>query len=272
MDRFLSNRRVVAGGITVAVILFAALLAPVLAPHDPTQMHPSKAFANPGREYLLGTDEFGRDIFSRLIYGVRISVQIAAYSVLIASVFGVLLGAMAAYAGGFVGNLIMRMMDILMSIPPILFAIAIVAFVGTGVPHIIAAIGILYIPRFARIAYSTSLSVKENDFVKASRSIGARHWRIIFKDILPNITAPIIVLFSLSIGTAILLETGLSFLGMGPPPPTPTWGNMLSGARDLMDIKPLLVIWPSAAVALTVLAFNILGDGLRDVLDPRLRL
>ena len=271
MGRLLTNGRVVAGGVAVAVILLTALFAPILAPQEPTQMNPSKAFASPGRAYLLGTDEFGRDIFSRLIFGVRISIQIALYSVVLAAVFGVLLGATAAYAGGVVGNLMMRMMDILMSIPPILFAIAVVAFIGTGVPHITVAIGILYIPRFARIAYSTSLSVKENDYIKASRSIGAGHHRIIFVDILPNISAPIIVLFSLSIGTAILLETGLSFLGMGPPPPTPTWGNMLGGARDLMDVKPMLAIWPSVAVALTVLAFNILGDGLRDVLDPRLR-
>ncbi len=166
MDRLLSNGRIIAGGITVMVIIFAALMAPILAPYDPTLMNPSKAFAIPGLEYFLGTDEFGRDIFSRLIFGVRISVQIAIYSVLISCVFGVLSGAIAAYIGGFIGNLIMRIMDVLLSIPPIIFAIAVFTFIGSGVPHIIFAIAILYTPRFSRIAYSTSMSVKENDYVK----------------------------------------------------------------------------------------------------------
>ena len=271
MSKFLSNIRVVVGGTLVMAIVLTALLAPLLSNHNPDKMNPVKAFRPPSVEYRLGTDNYGRDIFSRLLHGARISVQIALYSVIIAAVLGVFWGSIAAYTGGLFGNLVMRFMDILMSIPPIIFAIAIVAFIGSGVPHLVAAIGLLYAPRFGRIAYSSALSVKQNDYVKASRAIGTAHWRILFRDILPNIMAPIIVLFSLSIGTAILLETGLSFLGMGPPPPASTWGNMISSARELMDIKPLLVIWPSVSVAITVLSFNILGDGLRDVLDPRLK-
>ena len=166
----------------------------------------------------------------------------------------------------------MRMMDILFSFPPILFAIAIVAFLGTGITQLIFAIGILYIPRFARIAYGSALSIKASDFVQASQAIGSSHLRIICTDILPNIMAPVIIFISLSLGRAIILESGLSFLGLGPPPPTATWGNMLGKARELMDIQPLLTIWPSAAVGGTILLFNTLGDGLRDALDPRLKI
>jgi peptide/nickel transport system permease protein len=271
MTRFLSNPRVLVGGFAIIILFLTAVLAPVLAPFDPYKLNPSKSLRSPGQTYLLGTDDLGRDIFSRLVFGTRISLIIALLSVFLAAVCGIFLGVLAGYSGGFSDTLIMRAMDILMSIPPILFAIAVVAFLGTGVPHLIAAIGILYTPRFARIVYSSTMSVKENDYVKASRAIGTSNARIIIKDILPNIMAPIIILISLSVGTAILLESGLSFLGMGPPPPSATWGNMIGRSRDLMDIKPIMVIWPSAAVAVTVLAFNIFGDGLRDVLDPRLK-
>jgi ABC-type dipeptide/oligopeptide/nickel transport system permease subunit len=272
MDRFINNIRIVVGGCALIILFFTAILAPVLSPFDPNKMNPAKSLKDPGQTYLLGTDDLGRDIFSRLVYGTRISLTIALTAVFLAAVCGVFLGLLAGYAGGLTDTAVMRMVDILMSFPPILFAIAIVAFLGTGVPHMVAAIAILYTPRFARIAYSSTMSVKENDYVKASRAIGTSHSRIIVQDILPNIMAPIIILISLSVGTAILLESGLSFLGMGPPPPTATWGNMIGRSRDLMDIKPIMVVWPSAAIAMTVLAFNILGDGLRDVLDPRLKI
>jgi len=272
MSRFLGNIRVIVGGCAIIILFVTAVLAPFLAPFDPDKMNPSKSLKDPGGIYLLGTDDLGRDIFSRLVYGARISLLIAMAAVFLSAVGGVFLGVLAGYAGGLTDTAVMRMMDILMSFPPILFAIAIVAFLGTGVPHLIAAIGILYTPRFARIAYSSTISVRENEYVKSSRAVGSSHARIIFQDILPNIMAPIIILVSLSVGTAILLESGLSFLGMGPPPPTATWGNMIGRSRDLMDIKPIMVVWPSAAIALTVLAFNIFGDGLRDVLDPRLKI
>jgi len=272
MRQLFGNVRVIVGGAAIVLLFMMALLAPTIAPFEPNRMNPSKALKDPGSVYLLGTDDLGRDIFSRLVYGTRISLSIALTAVFIAAMAGVFLGVVAGYAGGLVDTAIMRMVDILMSFPPILFAIAIVAFMGTGVPNLIAAIGILYTPRFARIAYSSTMSVKENDYVKASRAIGASHFWIVANDILPNIMAPIIILISLSVGTAILLESGLSFLGMGPPPPTSTWGNMIGRSRDLMDIKPIMVVWPSAAIAITVLAFNIFGDGLRDVLDPRLKI
>ena len=272
MKQIIKNVRVVVGGFAIIILFLTAVLAPVLTPFEPDKMHPAKALSDPGRIYLLGTDDLGRDIFSRLVYGARISLSIALTAVFLAALCGVFFGLLAGYTGGFIDTVIMRLVDILMSFPPILFAITIVAFLGTGVPHLIAAIGILYTPRFARIAYSSTMSVKENDYVKASRAIGTSHSWIVVKDILPNIMVSIIILISLSVGTAILLESGLSFLGMGPPPPTSTWGNMIGRSRDLMDIKPIMVVWPSAAVAMTVLAFNIFGDGLRDVLDPRLKI
>lgn len=268
----LNNKRVLVGAVGSAVLFVIVFFAPFLAPHNPDQMNPDKAFQPPSRTFLLGTDDFGRDILSRLIYGTRISIQIAASSILAAAVCGVSLGIAAGYLGGFGDSLIMRFMDILISFPPILFAIAFVAFLGTGTSQLILAIGILYIPRFARIAYSSVLSVKESDFVEAAHALGSSHLRIILTDILPNIMAPVIIMISLSLGRAIILESGLSFLGMGPPPPTATWGNMLGKARELMDVQPLLAIWPSAAVAGSILLFNTLGDGLRDVFDPRLKL
>jgi ABC-type dipeptide/oligopeptide/nickel transport system permease subunit len=257
----------------VTIILFAtAFLGPFLSPHDPNKMNPGKALQMPNKTFLLGTDHYGRDTLSRLINGTRISIKISVFAVLIAALCGICLGTIAGYAGGIVDNVIMRVMDIFISFPPILFAIAIVAFLGTGVPHLIFAIATIYAPRFARLSYSSVLSIKENDYVQAAQALGSSHLRIICTDILPNIMPPIIVLISLSLGRAILLESGLSFLGMGPPPPEATWGNMLARARDIMDVKPVQVIWPSAAVATSVLAFNTLGDGLRDILDPRLKI
>jgi len=263
---------VLIGGCAIVIIFLTAVLAPILAPFNPDKINPAKSLKDPGRIYIMGTDDLGRDIFSRLVYGARLSLTISLLAVFLAAVCGVSLGVLGGYTGGLTDTVVMRMMDILLSFPPILFAIIIVAFLGTGVPHLIATIGVLYMPRFARIAYSSTMSVKENDYVKASRATGTSHVRIIVKDILPNIMAPIIILISLSVGTAVLLESGLSFLGMGPPPPISTWGNMIGRSRDLMDIKPIMVLWPSAAIATTVLTFNIFGDGLRDVLDPRLKI
>lgn len=267
----LKNKRVLASGWFVLLVFCLALFAPVLAPYDPAKMHPRFSLEPPSKRFWLGTDDYGRDTYSRLIYGARISIQVALCSVGLALLIGVSLGVSAAYLGGLVDTIIMRLMDVTISFPPIILAIAIVAFLGTGVLKLILAISLLYIPRFARIAYSSALSVKQHEYVEAARALGASDFRIITQSILPNMTAPIIIQSSLSLGSAILLESGLSFLGLGPPPPTATWGVMVAKARDLMDIEPTLVIWPSLAIALSVLAFNTLGDGLRDALDPRLR-
>jgi peptide/nickel transport system permease protein len=253
-------------------LFIVVLLAPFLVPYDPDQMKPDQAFQLPDRNHWLGTDDYGRDLLSRLIIGARISIQIAVLAILAAAFCGVSLGTTAAYLGGVGDTAIMRIMDILIAFPPILFAIAIVAFLGTGITQMICAIAVLYTPRFARIAYSSAISIKANDYVQASQALGSSHFRIICTDILPNIMAPVIIFISLSLGRAIILESGLSFLGLGPPPPTATWGNMLGKARELMDIQPLLTIWPSAAVAGSILLFNTLGDGLRDALDPRLKI
>jgi peptide/nickel transport system permease protein len=255
----------------VLLLVLTAAFAPWLVPYDPAKMHSRFALEPPSKRFWLGTDDYGRDTLSRLVYGARISIQVAVYSVGLALLIGVSLGVVAAYLEGIADTLIMRMMDILLAFPPIILAIAIVAFLGTGVLKLILAIGLLYIPHFARITYSSALAVKQYEYVEAARALGTSDFRIICRAIIPNMMAPIIVQTSLNLGSAILLESGLSFLGMGPPPPTATWGVMVAKARDLMDIEPTLVIWPSIAIALSVLAFNTLGDGLRDALDPRLR-
>ncbi len=224
----------------------------------------------PSAEFLLGTDDFGRDMLSRIIWGTQISLLVAGVAVLIAGTLGVLSGLVAGYFGGWLDTVIMRWFDIMLSFPTVVLALAIVTFLGNSLPNLMLTIGIAQTPTFARLVHGAVLSVKQNEYVEAGRVVGASDWRIIRKAILPNIAAPIIIQASLSAGFAILVESGLSFLGLGVMPPTPSWGLMVSNARGYMDQVPSLVLWPSAAVAVTVLSFNMLGDGLRDALDPRL--
>jgi peptide/nickel transport system permease protein len=253
------------------LIGLVALLAPVLAPADPIEMSPPQRLLPPGGRFLLGTDEFGRDILSRLLYGGRVSLVVAFGSIAIATVFGVALGLIGGYYGGLPETLTMRSMDVLLCIPPILLAIAVVAFAGSSLPNLVLVIGLIYIPRFARIVHGSALSVKQREFVAAARVIGATGPRIILTAILPNLLAPIIVQASVNLGFAILLESGLSFLGLGAPPPTPSWGAMIGTGRGFMQISPWLILWPALVIWATILAFNLLGDGLRDALDPKLR-
>ena len=262
---------VVAGAVLV-LILLAALVAPLLPLADPDHVETAgrlRAPLSPG--HVLGTDEFGRDILSRLIHGARISLGVAIGSIAVAGVLGVALGLLAGYYGGWVDAAIMRGMDLIFSFPPILLAIAIVAFLGPTIPNLIATIALLYVPRFARVVYASVQTTKHNPYVDASRSVGAPDGYLIRRVILPNIMAPIMVQSSLAVGFAILLESGLSFIGLGAQPPTPSWGQMIAGGRALMEQAPLLVVWPSLVIAVNIIAFNVLGDGLRDALDPRLR-
>ena len=264
------------GQIVIAIPLLAALVisamgAPLLISHDPNRLNPRAKVDPPSFTHLLGTDEFGRDILSRLAYGARITLLVAAASVLLAAVGGTLLGSVAAYAGRGVETVIMRTMDGMLCFPPILLGIFVVTFLGPSIVNLILVIGVLYSPRFTRVVHSSTLAIRELEYVESARALGASAVRIIGRAILPNILAPIFVQASLAAGHAILMESGLSFLGLGPPPPTPSWGRMVEQSGRFMQLSFLPLLWPSAAISATVLAFNLLGDGLRDLLDPRLR-
>jgi len=255
----------------LAVLAIGAVGAPVLVGHDPNRLNVRAKAESPSITHLLGTDEFGRDILSRLAYGARITLLVAAASVLLAAAGGTLLGSVAAYAGRGVETVIMRTMDGMLCFPPILLAIFVVTFLGPSIVNLILVIGVLYIPRFTRVVHSSTLAIRELEYVESARALGASAVRIIGRAILPNILAPIFVQASLAAGHAILMESGLSFLGLGPPPPASSWGRMVEQSGRFMQLSLLPILWPSAAISVTVLAFNLLGDGLRDLLDPRLR-
>jgi peptide/nickel transport system permease protein len=264
-------RQVLIGAPLVAVLVLAALAAPLLVAHEPNTLNPRAKAQPPSLAHVLGTDEFGRDLWSRLLYGARITLLVALASVVLSVMGGTLLGTVAAYAGRGIETAIMRTMDGMLCFPPILLGIFIVTFLGPSIVNLILVIGVLYIPRFTRVVHSSTLAIRELEYVEAARALGASSLRIILRAILPNITAPILVQASLAAGHAILMESGLSFLGLGPPPPTPSWGRMVEQSGRFMQLSVLPLMWPSAAISLTVLAFNLLGDGLRDLLDPRLR-
>jgi peptide/nickel transport system permease protein len=243
-----------------------------LVPHDPLKHHYDRILAFPSSEFLLGNDEFGRDILSRLLTGARPSLVVGFGSVLIAVIFGVPLGLIGGYFEGFYETLVMRFVDLVISFPPIFLAIAMVNVVGSGINSLIFTIGFLYIPRIARIAYSATCQVREEEYVQSSRAIGQKTPSILLKDILPNISSPIIVQASFTVAFAILLESGLGFLGLGVPPPQPSWGVMLGQGKAYMTRNPLLVIWPALSIAVTLIIINLLGDSLRDMLDPKTRI
>ncbi len=269
--RLRSNPRVTVPGAILLTLLAAALLAPWLTPQDPFAMDTAERLAGPSGAHLLGTDEYGRDLLSRLVRGSRTSLLVAVSSVTFATVLGVALGCIGGYFGGIWEVLTMRLVDVLLTFPPILLAIAVVAFLGPSVPNLIGVIGLLYMTGFARISYGAVLQAKQREFVEAARVLGARSPHILRTAILPNILAPIFIQISLSLGFAILLESGLSFLGLGTPPPEPSWGNMVGIGRGYMTQSGWFVFWPSLAISITILCCNTLGDGLRDSLDPRLR-
>lgn len=268
---FVGNPRVLLSGGFILLLCIAAVAASIITDSDPSLIRADTRLLPPGEGGFLGTDEFGRDLFARIIYGARLTLIVSFSSVIIATVLGVLMGMSAAFFGSPTDTILMRIADAILSFPPILLAIFVVSFWGSSVVNVITVIGLLYTPRFTRIAYSTTLSIQENDYILASRAIGARAPRILRYGILPNILAPILVQISLSMGTAILLESGLSFLGLGPPPDVPSWGRSIQQSSRFMSQHPWGVAWPALIISVTVLAFNILGDALRDRLDPRLR-
>jgi peptide/nickel transport system permease protein len=256
--------------ICVAIVVIT-LFAPQLATHDPVAQSIRSRFQGPSEAHLLGTDNFGRDLYSRILYGFRASVSTSVAAVLFATLIGGTLGLVAAYNGGWVDRLIMRLMDILLAFPIILLAIAVLAVLGPGSFNTGLAIGIVYTPIFARLARGPALTVLAWDYVSAARALGASPFRIVGRHVLPNISAPMLVQITLSLSTAILVEASLSFLGLGTQPPNPSLGLMLSASRDYLLISPWASVFSGAAILFASFGFNLLGDGLRDLLDPALR-
>jgi peptide/nickel transport system permease protein len=270
--RLARNQLAVAGAIILAVVAFAAIFAPYLSPEDPLEMNPQNLLEGPSPAHWLGTDEFGRDLLSRVIWGARISLYVGGIAVTLAVVAGVSLGLVAGYYGGLLDDAIARVLDVVFAFPTILLALGIVGMLGPSLTNTMIAIGIVYTPLYARLARGTTLSIKERDFVDAAIVAGANDARILRSHILPNIAAPLIVQSSLSLSLAILAEASLSFLGLGTQPPDPSWGTMVNTGQRLVELSPWPVVFPGLAIILAVLGFNLLGDGLRDVLDPRLRM
>jgi peptide/nickel transport system permease protein len=254
----------------VALLVGLALLAPIIAPHDPVKMEVGARLAGPSAQHWLGQDEFGRDVLSRLLWGARASLAVALVSALIAGAIGVTIGLIGGYFGGVAELLTVRLTDVILSFPPILLALLIVTLAGPGAGTLIVALSILYAPGYARVTFGEVLSARQLEYVEAARASGATPFRVLSRTILPNVLPPILVQFSLTVGAAIVIESGLSFLGLGVVPPTPSWGLMIRGARATMEQHWLLLLWPCAALVLTILAVNRLCDALRDAFDPRL--
>jgi peptide/nickel transport system permease protein len=257
--------------VILAVVVFMALFGSWLAPHDPFAINSSAVNQGSSPDHWLGTDEFGRDLLSRLLIGIQPTMLVAIGATAIASILGTLLGIAGGYGRPLLSFFIMRSVDIMLSFPPILLALLAVGFWESGVLSLAVVIGVLYIPHFARVAHSATLQVTRQEFMEAERAMGASVGRVVFRAILPNILSPLVVQATLTVAAAILLESGLSFLGLGIVPPEPSWGQMIGTARGYLAQNPMYVIWPSLLLALTVLAINVVGDRLRDILDPRLR-
>lgn len=269
--RLRRNRAAVVGAGIVLVFVLLAVLAPVLVPYNPIQGNLNDRLLPFSGTHWLGTDELGRDLLSRILYGARVSLQIQIVAVLLALIVGVLLGSLSGYLGGYVDSLIMRCMDILLAFPGIFLALGIIAALGPGLVNLMFAAGISSIPQFARIVRASILSLKEREFVEAALALGSGSSRIMFRHLLPNCLAPIIVQSTLRMATVLLTASGLSFLGLGVQPPTPEWGAMLSNSRSYLIVAPHVATIPGVAIMVVVVGFNLFGDGLRDTLDPRLR-
>ncbi|MFN8525680.1 MAG: ABC transporter permease [Chloroflexota bacterium] len=269
--RLRRSRTAVFGLVITLIFVFLAIVGPFIAPYGPTRQSLINQLQPPSAQFWLGTDELGRDILSRLLVGAQLSLSVSLAATLIAAIVGTVLGAVGAFHGKWLDHLIMRVMDVLLALPGILLALAIIAALGTGLINVVLAIGVQSIPAFARLAHGSTLSAKEQDYVLAARAVGVGDARIIMQHIMPNISAPIVVQFSLRIATAVLTAAGLSFLGLGAQPPTPEWGAMLTNARTYMVTAPHTILAPGLAILFTVLGLNLLGDGIRDVLDPRLK-
>ncbi len=271
--KFIRTKPLGAAGAAVIVLMtLAAIFADVIAPYDAYELNQRLQFGHPNLAHWLGTDEFGRDVLTRLIYGARIALFIGLASSFLGATAGAVVGLISAYLGGRTDLWLQRLMDIMLAFPLLILALAIVAVLGRSIPNLIVAIAIPVIPRTARVVRSSALAVKENVFVEAARAVGSSHIRVMFRHMVPNIMAPYLIVLTAQLGGAILTEASLSFLGLGTAEPTPSWGLMLSGGAPMYAEKaPWLAIFPGLAISLAVFGFNLFGDSLRDALDPRLR-
>lgn len=268
---FARNRTAVLGFVLILALVFVAIAAPLIAPHDPLDQSVRDRLAPPNSDYLLGRDDLGRDILSRIIYGTRIALLVGVLSVALGGGLGTLIGISAAYFGGKVDSVLMRLTDILLSFPDLITGLLVLAVLGPGLEKMIIAIGLTIAPRFSRIAYGPTLSLKHRDFVDAARTVGVGHSRILRIHLLPNILGELLVYASLWTASAVRLEAGLSFIGLGVQPPTPTWGQMIRDGTLYLTVLPWYSLGPGIALLIAVLAFNLVGDGFRDALDPRSR-
>jgi peptide/nickel transport system permease protein len=270
-NAFKRNRLAVIGGLVVGSLALLAVLAPAIAPHDPNRPDVRKILDSPSNRHLLGTDQLGRDVLSRMLYGARVSLAVGFVSVGIAATIGILLGATAGYNGGPVDAGIMRLVDLMLVFPRFFLLLAVLAFLKPSIWTIMAVIGVTGWMGVARLVRAEFLALKEREFVMWSQSVGASAFRIIWRHILPNAMAPVLVAMTLGIPAAILTESGLSFLGLGVQPPHATWGNILNEGKDAIELAWWLSVYPGVAILITVLSYNLLGEGIRDALDPRLR-
>lgn len=272
LKRLLRNKLSLIGGCVIVFNLTVAVFAPIIATHDPNEMSLATALLRPGdQKHILGTDDFGRDLFSRIVYGSRVSLLVGVVSIVLGGIVGTLLGVFAGFTGGFADGLIMRIMDALYAFPYVLLAIALMTVLGPGLLNIIIAVSVINIPGFARIVRGETLVVREQEYIEAARAAGAGRLRIIFSHVLPNCIAPLTVYGSMSMAGAILSEASLSFLGLGIRPPDPSWGSILKDGQEYLTLMPHIATFPGIAILITVLGFNLFGDGLRDALDPRLK-
>jgi len=269
--RLRRSSSLVVGAAIMLVVVASAVLAPSIAPYDPIDQEFTSQLRPPSTTHLFGTDEFGRDIFSRVVFGARIALNIGVLADAIATVLGILFGVVAGYVGGRLDALVTRIIDVVLAFPYLLLAMIVVAILGPGLTNAMIAIAIVYTPQFARVVRGVVLSVKEQDFVEAARAMGSGPTRILARYVLPNIVSPVIVMATLTVGFMIVETAGLSFLGLGASPPAPEWGSMLATGRSYMLAAPWITTFPGLAILVTVVAFNLVGDGLRDLLDPRLR-
>ena len=268
---FSANRSALVGLVLIVFIVLVALLAPLISPHDPTDQSTIDRLQDPSSTYLLGRDDYGRDVLSRIIYGTRVALVIGVLSVLLGGAIGTVIGIVAGYFGGKIEAILMRLVDVLLSFPDLITGLLVLAVLGPGLEKMIIAIGLTIAPRFARIAYGPTLSLKHRDFVDAARTVGVGHSRILRVHLLPNILGELLVYASLWTASAVRLEASLSFIGLGVQPPTATWGQMIRDGTLYLTVLPWYSLGPGLALLIAVLAFNLVGDGFRDALDPRSR-
>jgi len=269
--RFKRNRLALAGGVVVVFLFVISFLAPIVSPHDPNQFHLRRVLEQPSAGHPLGTDELGRDVLARMIYGARISLKVGFVAVGIATLIGMVLGALAGYYSGWVDAFIMRLVDIMLCFPAFFLILAVIALLEPSIWNIMIVIGLTSWMGVARLVRAEFMTLKGREFVSSARVLGASDLRIIFRHLLPNAMAPVLVSATLGVAGAILTESALSFLGIGVQPPTPSWGNILTAGKDNIEVAWWLSVFPGLAILVTVLAYNLLGEGLREALDPRLR-